>query len=118
MNNFENIKAGDEVAIIFRNDIKLVKVDRITKTQIIIRDNKYRKKDGDGIGPCGSYGMWSTKSYISPITPEIEERLKIKELNNKKKYYIEKILGFDLYQLSLDKLKNIVDMIITETEEF
>jgi len=79
MNNLENIKAGDEVAIIFRKDkaIELAKVDRVTKTQIIISDNKYRKKDGDGVGMCGPYGIWSMKSCIRPITPEIEEKLKI-----------------------------------------
>lgn len=46
--SLENVKVGDEVIEISRWVRKIVKVQKVTKTQIIVSEyGRYRKKDGN-----------------------------------------------------------------------
>ena len=50
MNEFQDLKAGDEVVLVSRglgrNKYHLKKIDRATKTQIVIGNTKFRRNDG------------------------------------------------------------------------
>ncbi len=123
MNSLDDIKAGDAVARIlkgiFKESIEKVIVDRVTKTQVIIRNKRYRKSDGEAIGQ--SRDTCYVQFVIRVITPEIEEKLKEQELKeqelNNKKYYIHKIVNFNFYKLSLEKLRETADAIGIEAEK-
>lgn len=69
--SLETVKKGDVLLISghFQSDDKLGKVDRVTKTQVVIGNNKYRISDGRAIGYAGS---WNTPRAIIPKPEHIE----------------------------------------------
>lgn len=68
--DFNAIKEGDEVFLRTGNrDQKRVTVERVTKTQIIAEDRKYRKTDGYQVGYKSP--SWS---YFHPRLASIESR--------------------------------------------
>ncbi len=78
--NLENVQVGDTLIWNGRNiaDSRIVVVSRLTKTQIIIGESKFRKSDGQLVG--GS--AWSSHSLTIPKEGEIEE-IKIELLHHK-----------------------------------
>ena len=77
------LKAGDEVIYrpsgsYGRGDGDTVSVvERVTKTQIIIKEVKEKIRRDTGYGP--SAGRWSSRSEIRPVTKEDIERIKLIE---------------------------------------
>jgi len=81
----EALQVGDDVAVVTRlkhspqlmNVVKIAKVQRLTKTQIVLDDHRYRRTNGTecGAGRCGS----SLKA-LSPITRDIEEELERRKI--------------------------------------
>jgi hypothetical protein len=69
MENFENVKVGDLVISHHRHTTSVVKVERVTPTQLVVTGGeRFRKKDGCGIGSGGFY-----YSYITiPKEGEVE----------------------------------------------
>lgn len=68
--SFENVKVGDVVIEHCRWRITVVKVTKVTATQIVIGENRYRKKDGYLVG---STGNWYPVRISLPKEGEIEE---------------------------------------------
>ncbi len=70
--NLENVQVGDTLIWNGRHlaDSRIVKVTRLTKTQIIIGTNRYRKSDGKTVGG-GS--VWSSNNVRIPEDGEIEK---------------------------------------------
>lgn len=57
--SLETVKAGDVLLISghFQSDERLEKVDRVTKTQVVIGNTKFRMVDGFAIGYAGSWNI-------------------------------------------------------------
>lgn len=104
-NSLEDIKAGDWVAL--EGKIK-VRVDRVTKTQIIIGNDRFNKNTGYQIG---SYDKWNRHPWISRLTPEIEQKIAAYALKKEKYKLVEKIKSADLMKISLENLKKIIELI-------
>ena len=69
--SLENVKVGDEVIEISRWVRKIAKVQKVTKTQIMVSEyGRYRKKDGIMVGCCSDF--WP-RSIRLPKEGEIEE---------------------------------------------
>jgi hypothetical protein len=73
MSEFEDLKAGDEVVLISRvfgdTQYSLKKVERVTKTQIVIDNTKYRRSDGWEISR-----HWNRDNIELP-TPEMLQKV-------------------------------------------
>lgn len=67
--SLENIKVGDVVIERCRWRIKLAKVTRVTATQVVIGENRYRKEDGRLVGS----GPWDLRWITIPTEGELEE---------------------------------------------
>lgn len=67
--NFENVKVGDLLISHNRHTTSVVKVERVTPTQLVVTGGKrFRKKDGCGVGGDSFY-----YSYITiPKDGEVE----------------------------------------------
>ena len=66
MENFEDIKVGDEVIITDSFSKKACKVTRVTKTLIVVDNDRFNKKDGFEYGLHG-YAMIP---HLIRATPE------------------------------------------------
>ena len=74
--SLEHLKAGDTVYINSRwHGISFYKIDRVTKTQIIIGNTKYNKNGYQ----IGSRGAWNF-TWIQEVTPEIIQKYKKQKL--------------------------------------
>ncbi len=66
---FADVKAGDEVVLFRPARVKFTKsiekIDRVTKTQIIIGPQRFRRSSGRKVAPQTRYGG---NNYIEPIT--------------------------------------------------
>lgn len=68
----EGLKEGDRVAVSSGygyRDYSIYKIDRLTKTQIVIRNNKYWRKDGRFVGSSSSYRTVE----LQPVTAKVVE---------------------------------------------
>ena len=65
MSNLENVSVGDELYISHNRTSRFAKVTRITPTQILAGTDRFRKKDGYGVGR----GAWDFTS-ARLATPE------------------------------------------------
>lgn len=82
---------------------KILKVDRVTSTTIVCGSEKFRKQNGRQI-PADTWGS----SYISVLTESLKNQYY--EMIRKKQL-ITKIKSVDLFQLSVDSLQQISDVI-------
>ena len=101
----KSLKPGDKVVIeTITGGYVLRKVDRITKTQIVL-DNcqKFYISSGIIVG-----GYFYHKTSIIPVTAEIKEIVE-------KSTLIYRIKKSDINGLSIESLKNILSIIDNET---
>jgi len=101
--SLDEIEAGDEVYYNSRYYSKILKVDRVTSTTIICGTEKFRKQNGRQI-PADTWGS----SYISVLTESLKKQYY--EMIRKKQLITE-IKSVDLFQLSVDSLQQISDVI-------
>lgn len=77
MESLENLKVGDKVFYNSSATIGIYKINRLTKTQIILSNKqRFRKKDGRLVGDDN---MWS-ETRISLLTPEGIEKITLVKL--------------------------------------
>ena len=77
--SLEHLKAGDTVYVNSRwHGISFYKIDRVTKTQIIIGNTKYNKNGYQ----IGSHDTWNY-TWIQEVTPEIIQQYKNQQLQKK-----------------------------------
>lgn len=78
----QSLKAGDEVAIgggrSHHAGYSIAKVDRVTSTQIVIRNLRFNKDRGDLRGAS----TWSHQ-WLLPVTEEMRNDLRKRELSYK-----------------------------------
>ena len=108
MNEFENLKVGDLVVV--RGNIiageELSKIERVTNSQIVISNRRYRKKDGRLVGE----GNWHYGS-IKPATEKDIERINERERKDELLAFIRKVAWCNL---SLESLETICDVVKKE----
>lgn len=108
MNELENVKVGDFVVLrgSYAHDDCLRKVERVTKSQILVNKRRFWKKNGRIVGA----GIWSY-AYIRPATENDIERLKKIKQKNELLAFIRNV-GLD--NLSLESLQTICDVVKKE----
>ena len=103
MKELKDLIAGDAVLVTGRYHRHIAKVDKVTKTQIIANNARFRRDSG---WQCGS-DRWDMKSISVPTEKEISE---IKEENFRKEL-LYAISSFDFKRLSTDELKQVYNIV-------
>ena len=103
MKELKDLVAGDEVLVIGTFNRRIAKVDKVTKTQIIIDNARFRRDSG---WQCGS-DRWNVRRISVPTEKEISD---IKE-ENLRKILINTISSFNFERLSTDELKQVYNIV-------
>lgn len=103
MKELKDLVAGDDVLVEGSFRRRIAKIDKVTKTQIVVNGVRFRRDSG---WQCGS-DRWDTKSISVPTEKEISD---IKEENFRKKL-IYAISSFDFKRLSTDELKQLYNIV-------
>lgn len=78
MKELKDLVAGDDVLVIGMHRRRIAKVDKVTKTQIVVNNARFRRDSG---WQCGS-DRWNVRRISVPTEKQIAE---IKEENFRKK---------------------------------
>ena len=95
------LKVGDKVIIYSaygNRDVSVV--ERITKTLVVVKGNKYRKSDGFRYGTV----LYTSDRIEAPKDEEQKKRI---ELEYRKKIIIQRIRNFNLNGYPIDVLEKI-----------
>ena len=103
MKELKDLVAGDEVLVTGTLHRRIAKVDKVTKTQIIANNARFRRDSG---WQCGS-DIWDRKSISVPTEKEISD---VKE-ENIRKILINTISSFNFERLSTDELKQVYNIV-------
>lgn len=103
MKELKDLIAGDEVLVVGRSCRCIAKIDKVTKTQIVVNNARFRRDSG---WQCGG-DSWSRKSISVPTEKEISD---VKE-ENLRKDLIYVISSSDFERLSTDKLKQVYNIV-------
>lgn len=103
MKELKDLKAGDDVVVTGIFHRRIAKVDKVTKTQIIIDNVRFRRDSG---WQCGS-DRWNVRRISVPTENEISD---IKE-ENLRKILIHTISSFDFERLSTNELKQVYNIV-------
>lgn len=103
MKELKDLVEGDEVLVTGMFHRHIAKVDKVTKTQIVVDNARYRRNSGL---QCGD-DIWDRKSISVPTEKEISA---VKEENFRKKL-IYAISSFDFKRLSTDELKQVYNIV-------
>nr|DAX77775.1 MAG TPA: hypothetical protein [Caudoviricetes sp.] len=103
MKELKDLVEGDEVLVTGMFHRHIAKVDKVTKTQIVVDNARYRRNSGL---QCGD-DIWDRKSISVPTEKEISD---VKEENFRKKL-IYAISSFDFKRLSTDELKQVYNIV-------
>ena len=94
MKELKDLVAGDEVLVTGTFHRRIAKIDKVTKTQIVIDNARFRRDSG---WQCGS-DRWNVRRISVPTEKEISD---IKE-ENLRKILINTISSFNFERLSTD----------------
>ena len=103
MKELKDLVAGDEVLVTVMSYRHIAKVDKVTKTQIIVNNARFRRDSG---WQCGS-DSWDRKSISVPTEKEISD---FKEENFRKEL-LYAISSFDFERLSTNELKQVYNIV-------
>ena len=103
MKELKDLVAGDEVLVTGTLHRRIAKVDKVTKTQIVIDNDRFRRDSG---WQCG-VDSWYRKSIYVPTEKEISD---FKEENFRKEL-LYAISSFDFNRLSTDELKQLYNIV-------
>lgn len=103
MKELKDLVVGDDVLITSRNYRRIAKVDKVTKTQIIANNARFRRDSG---WQCGG-DRWNVRRISVPAEKEISD---VKE-ENLRKNLIYTISSFDFKRLSTDELKQMYNIV-------
>ena len=103
MKELKDLVEGDEVLVTGMYHRHIAKVDKVTKTQIIANNARFRRDSG------WQYGgdSWNSKSISVPTEKEISD-VKEENLRNTLVYAIS---SFDFKRLSTDELKQVYNIV-------
>lgn len=103
MKELKDLVAGDDVIVIGTFRRRIAKVDKVTKTKIIIDNARFRRDSG---WQCGS-DRWNIRRISVPTEKEISD---IKE-ENLRKILIHTISSFNFERLSTNELKQVYNIV-------
>lgn len=103
MKELKDLVAGDDVLVVGRYCRRITKIDKVTKTQIVVNNARFRRDSG---WQCGS-DRWNVTRISVPTEKEISD---IKE-ENLRKTLIYSISSFDFKRLSTDELKQVYNIV-------
>jgi hypothetical protein len=107
----ENVQVGDTLIWNGRHfaDSQVVKVDRLTKTQVVIDDYRYRKSDGRRVGASA----WDSTWVSMPKEGEID-KIRMARLHRKLVNSIDDACQVNkLRAMSLEQLKQLNSLLVT-----
>lgn len=103
MKELKDLVEGDEVLVTGMSYKLIAKVDKVTKTQIVVDNARFKRDSG---WQCGS-GIWNRRRVSVPTEKEISD---IKEENFRKKL-VYAISSFDFKRLSTNELKQVYNIV-------
>lgn len=103
MKELKDLVAGDEVLVTGTLHRRIAKVDKVTKTQIVIDNARFRRDSG---WQCGS-DRWNVRRISVPTEKEISD---VKE-ENLRKILFNTISSFDFIRLSTNELKQVYKIV-------
>lgn len=103
MKELKDLVVGDYVLVKGMSCRCIAKIDKVTKTQIVVNNTRFRRDSG---WQCGS-DRWNMKSISVPTEKEISD---IKE-ENLRKTLIYSISSFNFKRLSTDELKQVYNIV-------
>ena len=103
MKELKDLVVGDEVLVTGIFHGRIAKVDKVTKTQIVIDNARFRRDSG---WQCGS-DRWNVRRISVPTEKEISD---VKE-ENIRKILINTISSFNFERLSTDELKKVYNIV-------
>ena len=103
MKELKDLVAGDEVVVTGTLHRRIAKVDKVTKTQIVIDNARFRRDSG---WQCGS-DRWNVRRISVPTLKELSD---FKEENFRKEL-LYAISSFDFERLATDKLKQVYNIV-------
>lgn len=102
MKELKDLVVGDDVLVKGMNHRRIAKVDKVTKTQIVVDNVRFRRDSG---WQCGG-DKWNVRIISVPTEKEISD---IKEENRNTLIYA--ISTFDFKRLSTDELKQVYKIV-------
>ena len=109
MKELKDLVAGDEVLVTGTLHRRIAKVDKVTKTQIVIDNARFRRDSG---WQCGS-DRWNIRRISIPTEKEISD---FKEENFRKEL-LYAISSFNFERLSTDELKQVYNIVKSKKNE-
>lgn len=103
MKELKDLVEGDEVLVTGMSHRHIAKVDKVTKTQIIVNNARFKRDSG---WQCGS-DRWNIRRISVPTEKEISD-IKEENLRNTLVYAIS---SFDFKCLSTDELKQVYNIV-------
>lgn len=103
MKELKDLVVGDDVIVKGVIHRRIAKVDKVTKTQIVVDNARFRRDSG---WQCGS-DRWNVRRISVPTEKEISD---IKE-ENLRKTLIYAISSFDFERLSTNELKQVYNIV-------
>lgn len=103
MKELKDLVVGDDVLVTGISYRRIVKVDKVIKTQIVAGNIRFRRDSG---WQCGG-DRWNVKRISVPTEKEISE---VKE-ENLRKTLIYAIRSFDFKRLSTNELKQVYNIV-------
>lgn len=103
MKELKDLVVGDDVLVTSMCHRRIAKIDKVTKTQIVVDNVRFRRDSG---WQCGG-DSWNVKSISVPTEKEISD---IKE-ENLRETLIYAISTFDFKRLSTDELKQVYNIL-------
>lgn len=103
MKELKDLVVGDAVLVVGMSCRRIAKIDKVTKTQIVVNNARFRRDSG---WQCGC-DRWNMKSISVPTEKEISD---IKE-ENLRETLIYSISSFDFKRLSTDELKQVYNIL-------
>ena len=103
MKELKDLVVGDDVLVTGMYYRRIAKVDKVTKTQIVVNNARFRRDSG---WQCGS-DRWNVRRISVPTEKETSD-IKEENLRNTLVYAIS---SFDFKRLSTDELKQVYNIL-------
>lgn len=103
MKELKDLIAGDDVLVVGMYRRCIAKIDKVTKTQIVVNNARFRRDSG---WQCGS-DRWNIRRISVPTEKDISD---IKEENFRKEL-LYAISSFNFERLSTDELKQVYNIV-------
>ena len=103
MKELKDLVAGDDVLVEGSSSRRIAKIDKVTKTQIVVNNARFRRDSG---WQCGS-DRWNIRRISVPTEKDISS---VKE-ENLRRTLIYTISSFDFKRLSTDELKQVYNIV-------